>query len=130
MLISALVYEIFDEENMSNEDEQNYFIPHRRTFHIQTIPQWKISLSDDRANVEINRIFLPIESNVLSEKLIEIQSSSNEHQSIEHAVKYFCKFPFQIFLIYSPSDETSAIRDGRFTNEKSINNECNQSTTN
>lgn len=111
---------------MSNEDEQNYFIPHRRTFHIQTIPQWKISLSDDRANVEINRIFLPIESNVLSEKIIEIQSTSP--QSIEHAVKYFCKFSCQTFLIYSPSDETCAIRDGRFTSSKSINDECNQST--
>lgn len=61
---------------MSNEDDENYFISQRRTFHIQTDPQWEMSLSDDRTNVEINRIFLPIESNVLSEKIIEIQPIS------------------------------------------------------
>ena len=100
---SVEISKIVHEQIMSDEEEQNYFIPHRRTFHIQSIPQWKISLLDEKSKLEINRLVLPIDSNVLSEKIMEIQSSS-----IEHSVKkpgFFSKSS----LIFFPSDRTSFV---------------------
>lgn len=87
---SKLDYELFHEQIMSDEeDEQNYFIPHRRTFHIENIPQWKISLFDEKSQLDINRIVLPIDSNVVLEKIMEIQPVVTEQHrpSMEHSVR-------------------------------------------
>lgn len=52
---------------MSNEEDQ-IFIPHRRTFHIEKISRLKLSLVDEKSQLEINRVF---ESNGTPEKTIE-----------------------------------------------------------
>ncbi len=64
---------------MSNEEKQ-HFLSHLRTFQIENIPRLKISVFNDKSKLEINRIFMPIESNVLPEKIVynEIHSPDNQ----------------------------------------------------
>lgn len=48
--------------------KQQHIMPYIRTFKIENIPRVKISLIDDESKFEINRLFIPIESNVLSKE--------------------------------------------------------------
>jgi hypothetical protein len=70
---------------MSNEENQ-HFLSHLRTFQIENIPRLKISLFNDKSKLEINRIFMPIESNVLPEKIVynEIHSPDNQKMKSDH----------------------------------------------
>jgi hypothetical protein len=56
---------------------QEFIIPHIRTFKIENIiPRVKISLFDEKSKLEINRIFMPIESNIFQNE------NNNEHNSL------------------------------------------------
>lgn len=102
---------------MLNKQQKHIIIPHIRTFKIENIPRVKISLFDEKSKLKINRLFIPIESNVSPQ---EIFQNENKIQVIQSLDDQNLLPKQEIEFINSPSTSDETILNGEILQKSTI----------